>query len=35
MTSVRHLHMGKGQIWRTSGLFATMGVSFPVRLRPS
>ncbi|KXT62638.1 pyruvate oxidase [Lactococcus sp. DD01] len=29
MTSVRHLHMGKGQLWRTSGLFATMGVGIP------
>ncbi len=29
MTSVRHLHMGKGQLWRTSGLFATMGVGLP------
>jgi pyruvate oxidase len=29
MTSVRHLHLGKGQLWRTSGLFATMGVGLP------
>ncbi|AYG00198.1 pyruvate oxidase [Lactococcus allomyrinae] len=29
MTSVRHLKMGKGQMWRTSGLFATMGVGLP------
>ncbi|QDK71153.1 pyruvate oxidase [Lactococcus protaetiae] len=29
MTSVRHLKMSKGQMWRTSGLFATMGVGLP------
>lgn len=26
MTSVRHLNLGKGQLWRTSGRFATMGI---------
>lgn len=29
LTSVRHLHLKKGQQWRTSGLFATMGVGVP------
>lgn len=29
MTSVRHLRLGKGQLWRTSALFATMGVGVP------
>lgn len=28
-TSVRHLRLGKQQLWRTSGLFATMGVGVP------
>lgn len=29
MTSVRHLRLGKNQMWRTSGLFATMGIGIP------
>lgn len=29
MTSVRHLHLKEGQQWRTSGLFATMGIGLP------
>lgn len=28
-TSIRHLHMNPGQMWRTSNLFATMGVGLP------
>jgi pyruvate oxidase len=29
MISARHLKLGKGQMWRTSGLFATMGIGLP------
>lgn len=28
-TSIRHLHMNPKQLWRTSNLFATMGVGMP------
>ncbi|MCI1832591.1 MAG: pyruvate oxidase [Bifidobacterium sp.] len=28
-TSIRHLHMNPAQMWRTSSLFATMGIGLP------
>lgn len=28
-TSIRHLHMNPGNMWRTSALFATMGIGIP------
>jgi pyruvate oxidase len=28
-TSVRHLHLNPKQLWRTSNLFATMGIGIP------